>query len=178
MSVFDQTATYAFENVVVIISHPKIVKTHVVGGFSSDASISIARENETWSKVVSPDGKFLTRIKNSDKSATITLPLISTSPSNDVLSAIANYDEANDNNDGMFSITIADKSGRSVYHSDQAFVGVPATQEFGVAESTREWAVMAGNLDSVVGGNSKLDQATVAMLSALGVNVSQEWILA
>lgn len=177
MSQFDQTATYAFQNVVVIISHPKVAMTHVVGGFMPDATISIERENETWTKVVSPDGKFVTRIKNADKSATIALPLISSSPSNDVLGAIANYDEAGDNNDGLFSITVADKNGRSVYHSNQAFVGVPMSQEFGVAESVREWSVMAGNLESVIGGNVKLDQATIAMLNALGVSVADTWVL-
>ncbi len=73
-----------------------IVGVAPMGGFADGSFITINRINDTFSKVSGTDG-VVSRAKSNDKSGEITLTLAQTSPSNDVLTLIAQADELSNN---------------------------------------------------------------------------------
>lgn len=166
-------ATYAPMEVVVIISH-EIVGNHIVNGFSTNDMVTINRANPTWTHDESPDG-FNTRVHNKSKAGSAAISLIQTSPSNDALYALAAYDEARLNDEGLFSITIADKSGRSVISSSSAYVSVPQEKSFGREVGNRVWNVTMMDCEEYVGGNSKLTPEVIRMLEAANFSVDDRW---
>ena len=166
-------STYAPSEVVIIISQ-ETVGNHSVGGFSANDMVSITRANATWNHETSPDG-FHTRTHNLDTSSTAAISLVQTSGSNDALYALAAYDEARKDDEGMFAITIADKKGRYVISSNTAYVSVPQEKSFGREVGSRVWNVMMMDSEEYIGGNSKLTKEVIAMLEASGFSVDDRW---
>lgn len=166
-------ATYAPSEVVVIISH-EAIGNHIVGGFSANEMVTVNRANPTWSHESSPDG-FHTRVHNLDKSGTAAITLVQTSSSNDALYALAAYDEARKNDEGLFSITIADKSGRSVITSNSAYVSVPQEKSYGREVGNRAWNVVMIDCEEYIGGNGQLTKEVISMLEAAGFSVDEKW---
>lgn len=170
----NNTGSYKPSQVVIVISHPTVKGTHVVNGYMEDSIVSIERDNSTWDHYVGADGTT-SRVHNIDKSVQATIMLQSTSYSNDVLQEILDYDENSSGADGFFSITIADKSGRSVTHSTQAYVGGQPNQEFSNAITSREWVIRMTYAETKIGGNSKIPQDTVDTLALFGVEIDSRW---
>lgn len=166
-------STYAPSDVVVIISH-ETIGNHIVGGFSANELVTVSRANPTWTHETSPDG-FHTRTHTLDKSGTAAISLVQTSSSNDALFSLASFDEARKNDEGLFSITIADKSGRSVISSNSAYVSVPQEKAFGREVGTRVWNVVMMDCDEYIGGNAKLSKEVISMLEAAGFSVDDKW---
>lgn len=165
-------STYAPSDVVVIISH-EVVGNHTVVGFSKDM-VSVSRANPTWTHDTSPDG-FNTRTHNLDKSGAAAVNLVQSSPSNDALFSLAYYDEARKNSDGLFSVTIADKSGRTVLSSSSAYVSVPQEKNFGSDLGTLTWNITMMDCEEYIGGNGKLTPEIIAMLAVNGFQVDDKW---
>lgn len=168
-------AAYVPSAITMVINHPASNTTHVIGGFSADSVVSIEYPDETWTETVGTDGRT-TRTHRLDKTLRVTVHLDQTSVSNDVLSALMKYDE----NDltgvgGIFTCTLADKSGRSYAYSSQCYVKRPQSQEFGSAVSTRDWVVVMAWADQNIGGGGKIDQDTVAVLEAFGITIDDTW---
>jgi len=80
------------------------------------------------------------------------LTLAQTSPSNDVLSGIAQADRLT--NSGVVPVLIQDFSGRSVHVSAFGWVRRVPSAEFGKEISNREWVLDLADYDPFVGGNS------------------------
>lgn len=166
-------ATYAPSDLVVIISH-EIIGNHIVGGFSANEMVTVNRSNPTWTHETSPDG-FHTRTHNLDKAGSAVITLVQSSQSNDALHALAAYDEARKNDEGLFAITIADKSGRSVISSNSAYVSVPQEKSFGREIGNRTWNVTMMDCEEYIGGNGKLSKEVISMLEAAGFSVDDQW---
>lgn len=174
-----QTASYSFAENYITITLPQALggNTYVIGGYEEGSDITVNRANPVWTLKESPDGKFMTRVKNSSKSHTVVFTLMSTSPANDVLGAIAAYDASRNDDAGMFTCTFANKTGRDVFTSNQAFIVTPETHNYGADSTTREWTIHLPNADSTIGGSAKLTQEVVNVLEALGVTVDPRWIM-
>lgn len=168
------TGSYKPSEVVIVINHPTLKASHVVNGFMEDSIVSIERDNPTWTHYVGADGGT-SRVHNVDKSVQATIMLQNTSASNDVLQEFLDYDEAGSDVSGMFSITIADKSGRSVSHSTQAYVSGQPSQEFGNNISVREWVIRMTYAETKIGGNAKINQDVIDTLAIFGVEVDSRW---
>lgn len=124
-----------------------------IGGYADGTGIKVSRSNDTFTKVTGMDGAT-SRVKSSDRSGEITITLAQTSPSNDLLSALAALDEAQ--NEGVVPVVISDLSGRSVYATAYAWIRKPADAEFGNKLSDRSWVLDCANLNMFNGGNSSL----------------------
>lgn len=128
-----------------------------VGGYSIAGwdNITVARRVTSFLPIPGIRGKH-TRVPNLDTSATITLTLIQTSPSNDVLSAIHGLDIINGT--GRLVLTLKDKSGRSVFSTSEGYItGYPETVFSGDFEY-RTWTIFCQSTSElVVGGNTKPD---------------------
>ena len=170
-----QTASYIPSAVTIVINHPATNTTHVLGGYSSDSVVSIEFPDETWTETVGIDGQTY-RVHRLDRTYRATISLSQTSRSNDVLNAIAQYDERDMTGlDGLFTCTITDKAGRSYVYSNQCFLKKPQTQEFGSSLSNREWVIVLAGSDAYVGGSERIDQETLDVLTAFGIVVDEKW---
>lgn len=170
----ERLKTYSPNMVSVILTHAATGISHTVTGFSEDSIVSIARNSETFSMYRGADDTK-TRIYNSDSSATITVPLQQTSNSNDIFTLLYEYDRARLNSDGLFSVQIKDLTGRSVFYSEEAYIGNVPDSNFANSMQLREWVIHAASLTTNIGGNSRFSADDAASVAALGGTVLPQW---
>lgn len=168
-----RVATLSPIDVTVVISQAGF--THVVSGYMEDSNITVERGSDSYEKHTGIDNKT-SRIYKADKSGMVTLSLAQTSVSNDVLDLLQRNDAAARNSSGLFSITVKDASGRSVYHSLEAWVGKVPNSAFGSGMQGREWQIQAAEMTSFIGGNGKVSAEDVATIEALGGTVAADWV--
>lgn len=138
-------ATYDFKNVICTCGGFQIQ------GFAEGGTgITIDRNEDAWTTHIGGDGESA-RGKSNNRSGRVTLALLQTSPSNDVLQAFANADELG--NAGTFPLLIKDLLGNTLVVAEQAWVVKEPTSEFGPEVGTREWILETGELVMNVGGN-------------------------
>jgi hypothetical protein len=94
------------------------------------------------------------RVPNVDTSATITISLLQTAQGNDVLSHIHELDLKEGT--ARIALLLKDRSGRSVFNSNEAFItGYPTANYSGQFEY-RNWELFCQSTTAyVVGGNAK-----------------------
>lgn len=168
--------TYIPSEVKIVISLPALGVNHVIANFSEDTFVNIELPQDTWSEKESVDG-YTTRSHHMTKTVRATITLDQASKSNDVLSAIHAYDAKSLRSEGVFTCTIADKSGRSYAYSSQCYVKKPQNQEFGAQAGTRAWVIVMAGTDQYVGGNTLLDADTVQTLEKFGIVIDESWKL-
>lgn len=163
---------YSPEDVVVIISNDRF--SHTISGFADGTFISYERGVDRATLYTGADlsaGRTLRR----NKSGTVTLTLAQYAESNDILSKLADLDEESHNNDWLFSVTIKDLLGRSVFFAPQAFLGNDPTMDYGTEMGTREWTITVVNAQRHVGGSSKLSPDNEATLTSMDYTVEDKW---
>lgn len=129
-----------------------------MGGFADGTFITVARDEQSFTKVTGADGT-VSRSKSNNRSGTVTLSLQQTSPSNEVLSALLAQDELD--NSGVVPVLIKDNSGTARFFSGTGWVqGMPSV-EYGKEIANREWVVEMADMEFNVAGN-------------LGVGVAEE----
>jgi hypothetical protein len=168
------TASYAPSEVVVIISQESSGFSHQIVGGAEGTFVKVSRDSDTWTHVTSVDN-FATRVHSANDSGKITLTLMQSSPSNDILTAVYNRDKALKNSSGLFTITVKDGSGRSVDFAQEAYISNFPERDYDQTLSNREWVISCTNLQSYVGGNSLMDGADVDALNALDADVDTVW---
>lgn len=120
-----------------------------ITGFMPGTYLTVEREEDTFTLTVGADGE-VARVRNRNKSGTITFTLMQTSPSNQILSALASQDESAGVPAG--AALVKDLLGTTVLGGDQAFIRKPAASSFGKELEGREWVVVVPKLEGVVGG--------------------------
>lgn len=136
-----------------------------VGGYQLTGwqSISVSRSVKGFTVIRGIRGKN-TRVKNVDTSATITLSLLQTAQGNDVLSYIHELDL--EEGTARISLLLKDRSGRSVFSSNEAFITGYPTATFSGQFEYRNWELFCQSTGTyTVGGNAK--PATDLLDSAL-----------
>lgn len=166
--------SYAPKELTIVISHRGTNTNWSLTGYGPDTNISIERPDPTWELNTGTHGD-LERIHRMDKTVRATVTLQQTSESNDLLTGIMNYDERDLRSGGLFTCTIADKSGRTAIHSTYAFVIQPTTYEFGQAASTRDWQIIMPYADQHIGGNGLMTPETIEKLKAFNVFIDDSW---
>lgn len=121
----------------------------VVTGFAADAFVSAERTEDTYSMDVGSQGD-VTRVRNRNKTGTITVTLQAASPSNDVLSAILALDEALGTGKGP--VMIKDLNGTTLVTSADAWIRRAPTVERGSGAANVEWMIDCEKLEMSVGG--------------------------
>lgn len=127
----------------------------VIGGYQLTGweTISIARSVEGFTQIRGIRGKH-TRVRNADTSAIINIPLLQTSPSNDVLSTIHELDL--ENGTGRIALTLKDNSGRSLFSSNEAYITNYPDVVYSGQFEYRSWKIFCQTTDSyLVAGNTK-----------------------
>lgn len=166
------TSTFSPQDVTVVLSQGNF--SHIVSGFSEDSIVTVERNSDTYSLYTGADDTN-SRIYQANTSAMITLPLQQTSNSNDILSQLYTNDRLSRDSSGMFSITIKDNSGRSLFFAEEAFIGRVPDASFGNTMQLREWQLQAVRMDAVFGGNANFTAEDAASFEQLGGTVEDKW---
>jgi len=107
-----------------------------ISGFADGTFISVERDEDAFSKVVGADG-ITSRAKSNNRGGNITITLAQTSPSNDVLEALALLDE--NTNTGIVPVLVKEGTGRAIHFSALAWVRKSATATYAKEIENREW---------------------------------------
>lgn len=118
-------------------------------GFAEGTFITVERAEDSFSVQTGSDGETL-RVRNRNRAGTITLTLMQSSPSNDILSAAWILDE--NAGKGVAPFGLAEKGGTTSVVAPNTWVQKPATVEYGKEASSREWVLSSDKIDMVVGG--------------------------
>lgn len=129
--------------------HVATIGAHVMQGFADGAMVMIARNtDQTTLKVgVLGDG---TRSISRDRSARITVTLFPGSPTNDVLSALANADRASGS--GTAPFFYKDLNGNTVAHAEKVWVVKMPDVDSQKESTDRVWILETAELEYNVGG--------------------------
>jgi hypothetical protein len=141
-------------NFTVVSYSPKDVLLDV-GGYQLQGwqNITISRTVKGFTLVRGIRGKN-TRVKNVDTSATITISLLQSSQGNDVLSYIHDLDLSEGT--ARIALTLRDKSGRSVFSSNEAYITGYPTATFSGQFEYRNWELFCQSTSTyTVGGNAR-----------------------
>lgn len=122
----------------------------IMTGYDDGTFVTIERNNDMWALKTGADG-IGTRAKSSDKSGRVTVTLMASSPSNDVLSGLAIADELS--GAGAAPLLVRDGSGRTLAAALTAWVVKLPTVEFSKEVGNRAWIFESDSLTLFIGGN-------------------------
>ena len=171
-SVSEILATYSPEDVVVVLSNGQF--SHVITGYADGTFVNITREVPASTLYVGSDVSNA-RVVRANKASTVTLSLHQASSSNDVLSQLLANDEETRDNTWLFSLTIKDNTGRSLYFSRQAFISAEPDRMYSTGIENRDWGIQCVSLGGVTGGNGSYDPATADSVTQLGGTIDPRW---
>lgn len=128
-----------------------IIGGNQITGFADGEFVNVERDEDTFTKVVGADGE-VSRSKSNNRSGTLTLTLLQTSASNDILSAIMIADELS--NSGIVPVYIKDTLGTSVLFAGEGWIMKPPAHANDKEITNREWAIQLASVDIFIGGNT------------------------
>lgn len=127
-----------------------IVGGAIISGYADGTFVDTVRDTDTFTKAAGADGE-VARVKQNDKSGSITITLMQTSDSNLVLSAIAALDELS--NTGVVPTLLKDLSGTTLVTAARSWISKQPATPLGKDVQNREWVLHTDELIQVVGGN-------------------------
>lgn len=128
-----------------------IVGGFAMTGFADGSAVTIDRDEDAFSLSVGTDGESA-RSKSNNFAGKITIKLMQTSPSNDVLTAFAKADELS--NAGIVPAMVKDNLGRSMHMAENAWVERFPSSDFARESGVREWVLRTNHLENFVGGTN------------------------
>jgi len=120
-----------------------------IQGFAEE-KISVSYSDDSFDLAIGCDGEA-TRVRKNNNSATITVTLQQSSPSNDALSVISIADRGA--NVGMFPMTFVDGSGSTVAFAACCYIQKHPDLTFSNSNQTVQWTFVTDNLGMFTGGN-------------------------
>jgi hypothetical protein len=123
-----------------------------LGGYAEGEFLRIEQESDDFEDVVGTDGE-VTRSKTNDTRANVTILLMQSSDSNDLLSALSNTDRRAPNGAGVGAFLVRDRNGRALYTGAASWVKRPPNATFDRTATAREWQIRVANLERFDGGN-------------------------
>lgn len=171
---FNRLATFAPNDVTIVVTQQSSGISHILSGFSEDSIVNIERNAETYTLYTGADNTN-TRIYNANTSAQITVSMQQTSSTNDILTQLYSNDANSRDSTGLFSISVVDNSGRSSYFAEEAYIAVVPNSQFANSMQTRDWVIHAVRLETFIGGNSILSAEDKGTLEQLGATINPRW---
>lgn len=123
-----------------------------VQGYADGDFLSISYETDAFSDVVGTDGD-VSRSKTNDRRATVEITLMSTSPTNDLLSAIHLADLNTAGGAGVGALLITDLNGTSLFTCGNAWIAKAPDVTYGREANERTWMLRCDKLIAFTGGN-------------------------
>lgn len=141
-----QVHSYRPQDVVISLAGTRI------RGLAEGAFVNVVPAADLFADYVGVDGD-VTRIDQNDPRFTVTLTLAQSSASNDFLSERVRQSRIAANGSDVGVMTIADKSGTTLYEGKAWVKRLPDTQ-FQRAASDRAWTLMLVATTALTGGNA------------------------
>lgn len=137
--------------------------------------ISIKRDRETYTHISGIRGKN-TRVRNYDKAVTITLSVLQTSETHDILSEIHRQDTLDNDTDetattdnARLVITLKDRSGSSAFQTEDAYITGYPDLTFSQDFEDRVWVIRCLTSSTFrVGGNLRPSTALIDSIFNIG----------
>lgn len=120
-----------------------------LGGFAPDTFLQVERNEDGFTLMVGAGGEAA-RSQSRNRSGRVTLTLLSTSQTNDILSAIANADELTGSGVGV--LFIKEFNGTTLVLAESAWIMKQPTIERGAEVTTVEWVFECEELTMFAGG--------------------------
>jgi len=124
----------------------------LVSGYADGTFISVERNEDSFALMVGSDGEAC-RAKSNNKSGRVTVTLLQSSLTNDLLAAQAILDERSPSGDGIAPLLCKDVSGRGLFTAETAWIVKPSTASYGREVENREWVFETNELIMFAGGN-------------------------
>ncbi len=118
-----------------------------IEGFAGDNFIEIEFDSEGYQDEIGADGHVV-RYKSCDQRATITFNLMSTSPSNKLLSALYNADTKSPNGMGVGPLLIRNTQGATVFLGTKAWIQKMPKTTLGKNMGDKEWKIRVAKLEA------------------------------
>jgi hypothetical protein len=118
-------------------------------GLAKGSFVKVMRDSPLTTDDVGANGDVVV-IKNNDQRGSIEVEAMSSTPTNDFLSAQAATYELT--GAGFFPVLVKDLSGRSIASGPQAWVEKVADADYSTESTTRAWKIRVGRLQHFVGG--------------------------
>jgi hypothetical protein len=141
-----------FDGKSVIFSWGPII---AVGLIEADNAIEIEPEADLYDDEAGTDGE-VARYKSNDRRATITLRLMKTSPTNDLLQIQANLDRNTPNGLAIYPIIVKDMNGTEFHMAPKAWIKRYPKAANGMKAGPREWVFRTNEWIPNFGGNNAL----------------------
>jgi hypothetical protein len=122
--------------------------------------VKIGRNEDSFTLKVGADGET-TRAKNANKSGKLTLTLMQSAVSNEVLSALQAGGRASGN--ATFSVQVKDARGTSIWNAATAWISKVSDAEYAKEVTSREWVIETDELIPFVGSNNAAKPVNVAV---------------
>lgn len=119
-------------------------------GFAKGTFVTAERSGPNFERYTGTLGETA-RCRKRDRSGMIKFKTMSTSPINDLLSAVARTDESTGEGVGVFGGV--DTNGTTVLNSSSAWITKWPSKEFADVVSELEWELECADLDLFLGGN-------------------------
>lgn len=123
-----------------------------VQGYADGDFLTISHETDAFSDVVGTDGE-VSRSKTNDRRATVEIILMSTSPTNDLFSAIYLADIKSPGGAGVGALLVTDLNGTSLYTAGNAWIMKAPDVTYGREANERTWTIRVDKLIEFTGGN-------------------------
>lgn len=127
-----------------------LVGNQIITGFSEDTLVEIEKADDDFEKAIGADGE-VARTQSADDSGTITISLMQTSASNDVLQNLRDIDRLSGND--PFPVMVKDGSGRALYSAQEAWIKKIPNSPFKKRADSRVWTIESGVVAHKLGGN-------------------------
>jgi len=127
-----------------------VIGTRALSGLAEGTFVTVARAEQTFTKVVGADGE-VTRSKTNNKSGTYEITLLQGSSDNAFLSALHLADE--NTGAGIFPAGVKDNSGSSLHFGQQCWIQKPADAPYGRDAAERVWTIEIADMETFIGGN-------------------------
>jgi hypothetical protein len=124
--------------------------TGQITGYADGTFVTIEKNEEAFALQVGTDGEG-TRSKSNNQSGRITISLMQSSASNDILSTIHTADL--EVGTGVFPLLVKDLQGNSIFEASQAWITSFPSSEYGREAAAREWVIETDQLIMFPGGN-------------------------
>jgi len=122
-----------------------------VTGFADGDFLTITHASDAFASVVGTDGN-VARSRTSDRRADIEIRLMSTSPTNALLSAIATVDQNTPGGAGVGAFLCADLNGTSLYAAGNTWIKRKPDITYGREANERVWVFECDDLRDFTGG--------------------------
>ena len=130
-----------------------IVGGSPMSGYADGTFLEVAFDEQQWNKVTGADG-LTQRSKTNNFAGSITLTLLNSAASNDVLSALWAQDR--NSSTGAVPVLMKDLSGRTLWQAQHGWVQQMPNQGFSKNAENREWVIDCDALSGAMGGNQPL----------------------